>query len=68
MPGKQELEVMDLGAPIDVLCFGLSKGLGDLGQAFGYVGAGQFMVAKESDGVGQRYLQVAEAASCKVAN
>lgn len=41
---RAELEVMDLGAPIDVLWFGLSKRLGDPGQAFGYVGAGQFMV------------------------
>jgi 2-polyprenyl-6-methoxyphenol hydroxylase-like FAD-dependent oxidoreductase len=39
-----DLEVMDLGAPIDVLWFGLSKRAGDPDQGFGYVGAGQFMV------------------------
>ncbi|HEY5812787.1 MAG TPA: FAD-dependent monooxygenase, partial [Terrimicrobiaceae bacterium] len=38
------LEVTDLGAPIDVLWFGLSKRPGDPDQSFGYVGAGQFMV------------------------
>jgi 2-polyprenyl-6-methoxyphenol hydroxylase-like FAD-dependent oxidoreductase len=38
------LEVVDLGAPIDVLWFGLSKRDGDPEQSFGYVGAGQFMV------------------------
>jgi 2-polyprenyl-6-methoxyphenol hydroxylase-like FAD-dependent oxidoreductase len=38
------LEVMDLGAPIDVLWFGLSKREGDPEQSFGYVGVGQFMV------------------------
>jgi 2-polyprenyl-6-methoxyphenol hydroxylase-like FAD-dependent oxidoreductase len=41
---RADLEVMDLGAPIDVLWFGLSKRPGDPEQAFGYVGAGQFMV------------------------
>jgi 2-polyprenyl-6-methoxyphenol hydroxylase-like FAD-dependent oxidoreductase len=41
------LEVMDLGAPIDVLWFGLSKHEGDPEQSFGYVGAGQFMVLLE---------------------
>ena len=41
------LEVMDLGAPIDVLWFGLSKREGDPEQSFGYVGAGQFMVLLE---------------------
>jgi 2-polyprenyl-6-methoxyphenol hydroxylase-like FAD-dependent oxidoreductase len=35
---------MDLGAPIDVLWFGLSKREGDPEQSFGYVGVGQFMV------------------------
>jgi 2-polyprenyl-6-methoxyphenol hydroxylase-like FAD-dependent oxidoreductase len=38
------LEVVDLGAPIDVLWFRLSKKAGDPPQAFGFVGAGQFMV------------------------
>jgi 2-polyprenyl-6-methoxyphenol hydroxylase-like FAD-dependent oxidoreductase len=38
------LEVMDLGAPIDVLWFRLSKHAGDPQQSFGHVGAGQFMV------------------------
>jgi 2-polyprenyl-6-methoxyphenol hydroxylase-like FAD-dependent oxidoreductase len=38
------LEVIDLGAPIDVLWFGLPKRDGDPEQSFGYVGAGQFMV------------------------
>ena len=41
---RANLEVMDLGAPIDVLWFGLSKRAGDSDQGFGYVGAGQFMV------------------------
>jgi 2-polyprenyl-6-methoxyphenol hydroxylase-like FAD-dependent oxidoreductase len=41
---RADLEVMDLGAPIDVLWFSLSKRAGDPGQALGYVGAGQFMV------------------------
>jgi 2-polyprenyl-6-methoxyphenol hydroxylase-like FAD-dependent oxidoreductase len=41
---RADLEVMDLGAPIDVLWFGLSRRPGDPEQAFGYVGAGQFMV------------------------
>lgn len=38
------LEVVDLGAPIDVLWFRLSKQSNDPPQAFGFVGAGQFMV------------------------
>ena len=38
------LEVVDLGAPIDVLWFRISKKAGDPPQAFGYVRAGQFMV------------------------
>jgi 2-polyprenyl-6-methoxyphenol hydroxylase-like FAD-dependent oxidoreductase len=38
------LEVIDLGAPIDVLWFRLSKRAGDPAQGFGFVGAGQFMV------------------------
>ena len=38
------LEVVDLGAPIDVLWFRLSKKPGDPPQAFGFVNAGQFMV------------------------
>lgn len=38
------LEVVDIGAPIDVLWFRLSKKAGDPPQAFGFVNAGQFMV------------------------
>ena len=38
------LEVIDLGAPIDVLWFRVSKQAGDPPEAFGYVSAGQFMV------------------------
>jgi 2-polyprenyl-6-methoxyphenol hydroxylase-like FAD-dependent oxidoreductase len=38
------LEVVDLGAPIDVLWFRLAKQAGDPPQAFGFVNAGQFMV------------------------
>jgi len=38
------LPVIDLGAPIDVLWFRLSKRADDPGQSFGYVGAGHFMV------------------------
>jgi 2-polyprenyl-6-methoxyphenol hydroxylase-like FAD-dependent oxidoreductase len=38
------LEVIDFGAPIDVLWFRLSKQPGDPPQAFGFVGTGQFMV------------------------
>ncbi len=38
------LELIDLGAPIDVLWFRVPKWAGDPPQAFGYVGAGQFMV------------------------
>lgn len=38
------LQVMELGAPIDVLWFRLSRKPSDPGQAFGYVGAGHFMV------------------------
>jgi 2-polyprenyl-6-methoxyphenol hydroxylase-like FAD-dependent oxidoreductase len=38
------LEVVDLGAPIDVLWFRIAKKAGDPAQAFGYAGAGQFMV------------------------
>ena len=37
-------ELIDLGAPIDVLWFGVPKRAGDPPQAFGFVGAGQFMV------------------------
>ena len=37
-----DLEVMDLGARIDVLWFSLSKHAGDPEQSFGYMGAGQF--------------------------
>jgi 2-polyprenyl-6-methoxyphenol hydroxylase-like FAD-dependent oxidoreductase len=38
------LEVMDLGAPIDVLWFRLSKQADDPPQAFGFIGVQQFMV------------------------
>ena len=38
------LQVIDTGAPIDVLWFRLSKQAGDPPQAFGFVGASQFMV------------------------
>jgi 2-polyprenyl-6-methoxyphenol hydroxylase-like FAD-dependent oxidoreductase len=41
---KAGLEVIDLGAPIDVLWFRLSKEPNDPPQAFGFVGAKQFMV------------------------
>jgi 2-polyprenyl-6-methoxyphenol hydroxylase-like FAD-dependent oxidoreductase len=37
-------EVIETGAPIDVLWFRLSKKADDPPQAFGFVGAGQFMV------------------------
>jgi 2-polyprenyl-6-methoxyphenol hydroxylase-like FAD-dependent oxidoreductase len=39
-----ELEVVDLGAPIDVLWFRVSKWRDDPPQAFGFVGAQKFMV------------------------
>jgi 2-polyprenyl-6-methoxyphenol hydroxylase-like FAD-dependent oxidoreductase len=38
------LEVIDYGAPIDVLWFRLPKHASDPRQSFGHVGAGQFMV------------------------
>jgi 2-polyprenyl-6-methoxyphenol hydroxylase-like FAD-dependent oxidoreductase len=38
------LEVIDLGAPIDVLWFRLPKRGDDPAQAFGFINAGQFMV------------------------
>ncbi len=41
---RANLEVIDSGAPIDVLWFRLSKRDGDPEQSFGHVGAGQFMV------------------------
>nr|WP_131989537.1 FAD-dependent oxidoreductase [Chthoniobacter flavus] len=41
---RANLEVIDSGAPIDVLWFRLSKREGDPEQFFGHVGAGQFMV------------------------
>jgi 2-polyprenyl-6-methoxyphenol hydroxylase-like FAD-dependent oxidoreductase len=41
------LEVIDSGAPIDVLWFRLPKQSQDPAQAFGFVGAGQFMVLIE---------------------
>lgn len=37
-------EVIDTGAPMDVLWFHMTKRPGDPPQAFGFVGAGQFMV------------------------
>ena len=43
------LEVIDSGAPIDVLWFRLSRHSDDPPQAFGYVGAGQFMVLINRD-------------------
>ena len=39
-----ELKLIDLDAPIDVLWFRVTKKAGDPPQAFGFVGAGQFMV------------------------
>ena len=44
MRERAGLEVVDLGAPIDVLWFRLSKRPSDPAQAFGFVSAGQFMV------------------------
>ena len=44
MRERAGLEVVDLGAPIDVLWFRLSKRPTDPAQAFGFVSAGQFMV------------------------
>jgi 2-polyprenyl-6-methoxyphenol hydroxylase-like FAD-dependent oxidoreductase len=41
---RSGLELIDLGAPIDVLWFRVAKKAGDPPQAFGFVGAGQFMV------------------------
>jgi 2-polyprenyl-6-methoxyphenol hydroxylase-like FAD-dependent oxidoreductase len=41
---RADLEVINLGAPIDVLWFRFSKGAGDPEQSLGYVGVGQFMV------------------------
>ncbi|HEY4299240.1 MAG TPA: FAD-dependent oxidoreductase [Candidatus Didemnitutus sp.] len=38
------LEIVDLGAPIDVLWFRVSKKIDDPAQAFGFIDAGQFMV------------------------
>ena len=38
------LELIDLGAPIDVLWFRVAKKTSDPPQAFGYASAGQFMV------------------------
>lgn len=43
------LEVTDIGAPIDVLWFRMKKAPGDPPQAFGYIGAGQFMVLLDRD-------------------
>ena len=39
-----DLEVIDSGAPIDVLWFRVTKQASDPPQAFGFVGTGQFMV------------------------
>jgi 2-polyprenyl-6-methoxyphenol hydroxylase-like FAD-dependent oxidoreductase len=41
---RARLEVLDLGAPIDVLWFRLSKHASDPAQSFGHIGVGQFMV------------------------
>ncbi len=41
---RAKLEVVDLGAPMDVLWFRLSRKSADPPQAFGFVSAGQFMV------------------------
>jgi 2-polyprenyl-6-methoxyphenol hydroxylase-like FAD-dependent oxidoreductase len=41
---RAEFEVVDLGAPIDVLWFRLSKRDRDPAQSFGFIGVGQFMV------------------------
>ena len=38
------LEVVDLGAPIDVLWFRIAKNPADPPQAFGFIGVGQFIV------------------------
>jgi 2-polyprenyl-6-methoxyphenol hydroxylase-like FAD-dependent oxidoreductase len=43
------LEVIDSGAPIDVLWFRVAKHADDPPQAFGYVSAGQFMVLINRD-------------------
>jgi 2-polyprenyl-6-methoxyphenol hydroxylase-like FAD-dependent oxidoreductase len=43
------LEVIDLGAPIDVLWFRIPKHPGDPPQAFGFVSAAQFMVLIDRD-------------------
>jgi 2-polyprenyl-6-methoxyphenol hydroxylase-like FAD-dependent oxidoreductase len=47
------LEVVDLGAPIDVLWFRISKQPGDPPQAFGFVSVGQFMVLIDRAGYWQ---------------
>jgi 2-polyprenyl-6-methoxyphenol hydroxylase-like FAD-dependent oxidoreductase len=41
---KAGFEIIDVGAPMDVLWFRVRKAPGDPDQAFGYVSAGQFMV------------------------
>ncbi len=41
---RGQLEVIDLGAPIDVLWFRLSRRQSDPPQSFGFIGTGQFMV------------------------
>ncbi len=46
---KAALEVIDFGAPIDVLWFRLSKQPDDPPQAFGFVGVQQFMVLINRD-------------------
>ena len=43
------LEVIDLGAPIDVLWFRLSRKANDPPQAFGFIGVQQFMVLINRD-------------------
>jgi 2-polyprenyl-6-methoxyphenol hydroxylase-like FAD-dependent oxidoreductase len=44
MRARAGLDVIDSGAPIDVLWFRLTKRPSDPPEAFGFVGAGQFMV------------------------
>jgi 2-polyprenyl-6-methoxyphenol hydroxylase-like FAD-dependent oxidoreductase len=46
---RSGLELIDLGAPIDVLWFRVTKKASDPPQAFGFVGAGQFMVLINRD-------------------
>lgn len=41
---RASFEVIDFGAPIDVLWFRLTKSRSDPAQSFGHIGVGQFMV------------------------